>query len=59
MEDLRYLTATQRCAESGDAKAALAIPLPRAAEVPGMRDHHLENCRRSGLDVPAPSGPVE
>ena len=59
LEDLRYLTAIRRCAESGDADAALAIPLPRAAEVPGMRDHHLENCRRAGLDVPAPSAPLE
>jgi glyoxylase-like metal-dependent hydrolase (beta-lactamase superfamily II) len=59
IEDLRYLTAIRRCAESGDAEAALAIPLPRAADVPGMCDHHLENCRKAGLAVPAPSASLE
>ncbi|MBX3162434.1 MAG: MBL fold metallo-hydrolase [Deltaproteobacteria bacterium] len=28
-----------------DADAARAIPLPRAADVPGMREHHLDNIR--------------
>jgi hypothetical protein len=59
IEDLRYLTALERCAAAGTADEALALRLPRAADAPGMRDHHLENCRRAGLDVPAPSGPLE
>jgi hypothetical protein len=33
----------------GDAAAALAIELPRAAEVVGMRDAHRENCAKLGL----------
>jgi glyoxylase-like metal-dependent hydrolase (beta-lactamase superfamily II) len=48
-EDLRYLDAVARCAERSDADAANTIPLPRAAEVVGMRSHHLENCRKAGL----------
>jgi hydroxyacylglutathione hydrolase len=28
-----------------DATAALAVPLPRAADVPGMADHHRDNCK--------------
>jgi hydroxyacylglutathione hydrolase len=58
-EDLRYLEAVLRCAQAGEPEAALTIPLPRAADAPGMRDHHLENCRKAGLQVPAPSGPVD
>lgn len=48
-EDLRYLEAVARCAERGDPAAAKAIALPRAADVAGMRGHHLENCRKAGL----------
>jgi glyoxylase-like metal-dependent hydrolase (beta-lactamase superfamily II) len=48
-EDLRYLDAVARCAERDDAAAAKEIPLPRAANVVGMRGHHLENCRQAGL----------
>ena len=59
IEDLRYLTALERCAAAGTADEALALRLPRAADAPGMRDHHLQNCRRAGLDVPAPSGPLD
>jgi glyoxylase-like metal-dependent hydrolase (beta-lactamase superfamily II) len=59
IEDLHYIDALLRCAAAGDAEAALAIPLPRAADAPGMRDHHLENCRTAGLGVPAPAGPVD
>jgi len=58
-EDLRYLEALLRCAQAGDPEAALAIPLPRAADAPGMRDHHLANCRAAGVSVPEPSGPVD
>ena len=59
IEDLRYLTALARCAALGAADEALALRLPRAADAPGMRDHHTENCRKAGLDVPSPSGPLE
>ena len=58
-EDLHYIDAILRYAQAGDPKAACEIPLPRAADAPGMRDHHLENCRKAGLDVPGPSGPVD
>lgn len=52
-EDLRYLNALARCAESGDAEAAARISLPRAAEVPGMGDHHRDNCRKAGWPITA------
>jgi glyoxylase-like metal-dependent hydrolase (beta-lactamase superfamily II) len=48
-EDLRYLDAVARCADRHDTDAANRIPLPRAADVVGMRSHHLENCRKAGL----------
>lgn len=51
-EDLAYLDRLARCGERGDAEAALGIPLPRAAGVPGMARHHRENCRRAGLVIP-------
>lgn len=47
--DLRYLDALAACAEAGDTAGALAIELPRAAQVPGMREHHLDNLRTAGL----------
>ncbi|HWR92529.1 MAG TPA: MBL fold metallo-hydrolase [Desulfobacterales bacterium] len=50
-EDLRYLDAIARCAERNDAAAADAIALPRAANVVGMRGHHLDNCRKAGLVI--------
>lgn len=50
-EDLRYLDAIARCAESNDPSAVTAMPLPRAEGVYGMRDHHLENCRKAGLSI--------
>jgi hydroxyacylglutathione hydrolase len=50
-EDLRYLDAIARCAESNDPSAADAIALPRAANVVGMRGHHLDNCRKAGLVI--------
>lgn len=52
-EDLRYLNAIACCAESGDADAAARISLPRATEVPGMADHHRDNCRNAGLPMTA------
>lgn len=42
-EDLAYLDGL---AEAGDLDAALAVPMPRAADVVGMRDHHRENCEK-------------
>lgn len=39
-EDLAYLDGLLA---AGDATAAAAVPLPRAADVPGMRDHHAAN----------------
>jgi glyoxylase-like metal-dependent hydrolase (beta-lactamase superfamily II) len=58
-EDLHYVDAILRCKRAGEPEAALSIPLPRAADAPGMQDHHLQNCRQAGLRVPAPSGPVD
>jgi len=48
-DDLVYL---DRLAEAGarrDLDGARAMPLPRAGDVVGMRDHHRDNCRRVGL----------
>lgn len=47
--DLAYLDQLALLAERGDRAGALALPLPRAAETPGMREHHLENCSKAGL----------
>lgn len=52
--DLAYLDGLLRCRERGDLGAAQLVPLPRAAEVPGMREHHDDNCRKA---VPAPPTP--
>ena len=49
--DLTYLDRLHERAEAGDARGALALPLPRAADVPGMREHHVDNCRKAGLPV--------
>lgn len=38
---------------AANAAAALAIELPRAADVVGMRDAHRENCTKLGLIPPA------
>jgi len=43
-EDRRYLDAL---AQAGGEQAARAVPLPRAQEVAGMREHHLDNCRKA------------
>lgn len=50
-EDLRYVEALLDFAARGDASGALALPLPRAQEVFGMREHHLGNCAKVGLAV--------
>lgn len=50
--DLRYLDALAARAEAGDVAGALALELPRAAAVPGMREHHLDNLRAAGLTLP-------
>lgn len=47
--DLRYLEALRACAAARDLPGALALPLPRAAAVPGMTEHHRENCQAAGL----------
>jgi hydroxyacylglutathione hydrolase len=47
--DLEYLDRLIEAGERGDLAAALAIPLPRAADVVGMRDHHRDNCQKLGL----------
>lgn len=48
-DDLSYLQALRGCAEARDLQRALALPLPRAATVPGMTEHHRENCQAAGL----------
>ncbi|HXY41674.1 MAG TPA: MBL fold metallo-hydrolase [Vicinamibacteria bacterium] len=47
--DAAYLDALADCAALGDREAALAIPWPRAADVPGMAEWHLKNCEAAGL----------
>jgi glyoxylase-like metal-dependent hydrolase (beta-lactamase superfamily II) len=47
--DLAYLDALASCAAAGDREAALALRLPRAADVPGMADAHRKNCDAAGL----------
>jgi hydroxyacylglutathione hydrolase len=54
-EDLRYLDHIARCAGRNDLAAVAAIHLPRAGGVFGMRDHHLENCRKAGLAIASSS----
>lgn len=43
--DLAYLDALLA---APDREAARAVPWPRAHDVPGMRDHHEDNCRKLG-----------
>ena len=47
--DLAYLDALAACAARGDRDGALALPLPRAAHVPGMSEWHRKNCAAAGL----------
>jgi hydroxyacylglutathione hydrolase len=53
--DLAYLDALAGCAERDDEAGAAAIVLPRAASVPGMRDHHMENWRASRRSARSPA----
>jgi glyoxylase-like metal-dependent hydrolase (beta-lactamase superfamily II) len=46
--DLEYL---DRLLDARDLEVAWAIAFPRAAEVVGMREHHLENCASVGLSI--------
>jgi glyoxylase-like metal-dependent hydrolase (beta-lactamase superfamily II) len=48
-DDLRYLEALAACAVRRDAAGALAVTLPRAADVPGMAGWHRKNCAALGL----------
>ena len=45
-QDLEYIERLLDVAARRDFVAAATIPLPRAAEVVGMRDHHRDNCRK-------------
>jgi len=54
--DLAYLERLIEAGDRGDEAAALAIELPRAAEVVGMRDAHRGNCAKVGLALSPPSG---
>ena len=47
--DLAYVDRLLEAAARGDSAGARAIALPRAAEVVGMRDHHVENCQNLGV----------
>jgi glyoxylase-like metal-dependent hydrolase (beta-lactamase superfamily II) len=47
--DLAYLDHLLEARARGDRAAALAAPLPRAPAVEGMRESHLDNCRKLGL----------
>lgn len=51
--DVGYVERLREAAATGDVEAALAVPFPRAADVVGMRDAHVENCKKLGLTVPA------
>ena len=60
--DAAYLDALADCGSRGDREAALALPWPRAADVPGMGEWHLKNCEAAGLGAagtrpePCPTG---
>lgn len=53
LADLAYLDALAECVMLADPTTAtaraLAIPLPRAADLPEMGDHHRENLQAAGL----------
>jgi hydroxyacylglutathione hydrolase len=50
--DLEYVERLLDAGIRGDAEAALAVELPRAADVVGMRDAHRANCDKLGLTLP-------
>jgi hydroxyacylglutathione hydrolase len=52
--DLAYLERLIEAGARGDEAAALALELPRAAEVVGMREAHRENCAKVGLPAAKP-----
>ena len=47
--DRAYLERCRDAAATGDPARFAAVPLPRAAEVVGMREHHLANGAKLGL----------
>ena len=47
--DAEYLDRLLEASANHDAAAAAAVPLPRAADVVGMRDHHRDNCTKLGV----------
>ena len=47
--DLDYIDRLLDIAARRDVAAAANMPLPRAADVVGMCDHHRDNCRKLGL----------
>jgi glyoxylase-like metal-dependent hydrolase (beta-lactamase superfamily II) len=51
LEDAGYLERLAAFAGTGDVSSAIAMALPRAADVVGMREHHVENCQKAGLEV--------
>jgi glyoxylase-like metal-dependent hydrolase (beta-lactamase superfamily II) len=53
--DLAYVERLLEAAARGDIAAALALELPRAAAVAGMREAHRENCAKVGLGVTKPA----
>ena len=49
--DLDYLDALL---DASDRATGLRVPLPRAADVVGMREHHVENCAALGITESGP-----
>ncbi len=49
--DVAYVEQMIEAGERNDAAAALAVPLPRAADVVGMLDAHRENCGKVGIET--------
>jgi glyoxylase-like metal-dependent hydrolase (beta-lactamase superfamily II) len=47
--DLAYVDGLLEAAAHDDRDAAHRLPWPRATDVAGMRDHHVENCVKLGL----------
>lgn len=48
-DDRVYLERCREAAATGDRARFAAVPLPRAADVPGMREQHLSNGGKLGL----------
>jgi glyoxylase-like metal-dependent hydrolase (beta-lactamase superfamily II) len=49
LADLAYLETLSELAQTQDWQAALKMRLPRAANVPGMFDSHIQNCIACGI----------